>query len=299
MGGAKRGLPRLVEMPIVKVEEAAKAFSSPSLRVRVTRDCLWPVRMAWGLPKHLFDRRRRRHLLGAEACRGQQCRGARMLLSPQVDRRLSNTLWHRQWSWTLPRKPPQDGIGRATPSIEVSPFRVPLARTVVACPSRRRGYCGVTKRSLRVGARSDRTIDPLGAAAIAFKLREFAAPNLLAAIVSCFLKTWSVRAVYGNDCDEVLFESGVPAGSDESRRDTHWPPGSGRGGQYGGARPRGDQRLVRPSPIIEDNHYLAVHPRQGAGPRLLLRPLAVLLCRGLPHDRSDRVQATAAGLRSP
>ena len=80
VGGAKRGLPRLVEMPIVKVEEAAKAFSSHSLRVRVTRDCLWPVRMAWGLPKHLFDRRRRRHLLGAEACRGQQCRSARVLL---------------------------------------------------------------------------------------------------------------------------------------------------------------------------------------------------------------------------
>ena len=80
VGGAKRGLPRLVEMSIVKVEEAAKAFSSHSLRVRVTRDCLWPVRMAWGLPKHLFDRRRRRHLLGAEACRGQQCRSARVLL---------------------------------------------------------------------------------------------------------------------------------------------------------------------------------------------------------------------------
>ena len=80
VGGAKRGLPRLVEMSIVKVEEAAKAFSSHSLRVRVTRDCLWPVRMAWGLPKHLFDRRRRRHMLGAEACRGQQCRSVRVLL---------------------------------------------------------------------------------------------------------------------------------------------------------------------------------------------------------------------------
>ncbi|KQN33042.1 SDR family oxidoreductase [Sphingomonas sp. Leaf38] len=66
-----------------------------------------------------------------------------------------------------------------------------------------------------------RNLTAVGAAAIAFKLGEFAAPNLLAAIMSGFLDTWSARAPNGDDSDGVLFEPGVSAGPDGGRRDPH------------------------------------------------------------------------------
>ena len=66
-----------------------------------------------------------------------------------------------------------------------------------------------------------RNFTAIGAPAIAFKLGEFAAPNLLAAILSGFLDTWSARAPDGDDSDGVLFEPGVPAGPDGGRRDSH------------------------------------------------------------------------------
>ncbi|RZM33341.1 MAG: SDR family oxidoreductase [Sphingomonas sp.] len=66
-----------------------------------------------------------------------------------------------------------------------------------------------------------RNLIAVGAPAIAFKLGEFAAPNLLAAIMSGFLDSWSARAPDGTDSDGAFFEPGIPAGSDGGRRDPH------------------------------------------------------------------------------
>jgi short-subunit dehydrogenase len=78
----------------------------------------------------------------------------------------------------------------------------------------------VAKAVVRLATRP-RNLTAVGAPAIAFKLGEFAAPNLLAAILSGFLDTWSARAPDGDDSDGVLFEPGVPAGPDGGRRDPH------------------------------------------------------------------------------
>ncbi|MES3154690.1 SDR family oxidoreductase [Sphingomonas faeni] len=78
----------------------------------------------------------------------------------------------------------------------------------------------VAKAVVRL-ATHPRNLTAVGAPAIAFKLGEFAAPNLLAAIMSGFLDSWSARAADGNDNDGVLFEPGVPAGPDGGRRDPH------------------------------------------------------------------------------
>ncbi len=76
----------------------------------------------------------------------------------------------------------------------------------------------VAKAVVRLATRP-RNLTAVGAPAVAFKLGEFAAPNLLAAIVSGFLDTWSARAPDGDDSDGVLFEPGAPAGPDGGRRD--------------------------------------------------------------------------------
>jgi len=76
----------------------------------------------------------------------------------------------------------------------------------------------VAKAVVRLATRP-RNLTAVGAPAIAFKLGEFAAPNLLAAILSGFLDTWSARAPDGDDSDGVLFEPGVAAGPDGGRRD--------------------------------------------------------------------------------
>lgn len=78
----------------------------------------------------------------------------------------------------------------------------------------------VAKAVVRLATRP-RNLTAVGAPAIAFKLGEFAAPNLLAAIMSGFLDTWSTRAPDGDDSDGALFEPGVPAGPDGGRRDPH------------------------------------------------------------------------------
>ncbi|MGI4799090.1 MAG: SDR family oxidoreductase [Janthinobacterium lividum] len=78
----------------------------------------------------------------------------------------------------------------------------------------------VAKAVVRL-AKRPRNLTAVGAPAIAFKLGEFAAPNLLAAIMSGFLDTWSARAPDGDDSDGALFEPGVPAGADGGRRDPH------------------------------------------------------------------------------
>ena len=78
----------------------------------------------------------------------------------------------------------------------------------------------VAKAVVRLATRP-RDLTAVGAPAIAFKLGEFAAPNLLAAILSGFLDTWSARAPDGDDSDGVLFEPGVAAGPDGGRRDPH------------------------------------------------------------------------------
>ncbi|KQN20346.1 MULTISPECIES: SDR family oxidoreductase [unclassified Sphingomonas] len=64
-----------------------------------------------------------------------------------------------------------------------------------------------------------RNFTAIGAPAIAFKLGEFAAPNLLAAILNGFLDTWSARAPDAADSDGVLFEPGVAVGPDGGRHD--------------------------------------------------------------------------------
>ena len=76
----------------------------------------------------------------------------------------------------------------------------------------------VAKAVVRLATRP-RNLTAVGAPAVAFKLGEFAAPNLLAAIMSGFLDTWSARAPDGDDSDGVLFEPGAPAGPDGGRRD--------------------------------------------------------------------------------
>ena len=76
----------------------------------------------------------------------------------------------------------------------------------------------VAKAVVRLATRP-RNLTAVGAPAVAFKLSEFAAPNLLAAIMSGFLDTWSARAPDGDDSDGVLFEPGAPAGPDGGRRD--------------------------------------------------------------------------------
>ena len=74
--------------------------------------------------------------------------------------------------------------------------------------------------------------------------------------MTCFLDIWSVD---GNDGDEVLFETDVPAGPDVAGAIRVGASSGARGGRYGGARSRGDRRLAWPSPIIEDDRYLVVH----------------------------------------
>ncbi len=76
----------------------------------------------------------------------------------------------------------------------------------------------VAKAVVRLATRP-RNLTAVGAPAVAFKLGEFAAPNLLAAIMSGFLDTWSARAPDGDDSDGVLFVPGAPAGPDGGRRD--------------------------------------------------------------------------------
>lgn len=66
-----------------------------------------------------------------------------------------------------------------------------------------------------------RNLTTVGAPAIAFKLGEFAAPNLLAAVMSGCLNAWSGRAPDGGDTDGTLFDAGAPAGPDGGRRDPH------------------------------------------------------------------------------
>ena len=89
-----------------------EAFSGHSLRVGGARDCLWPVRMTWVLPKHLFDRRRRRHCAkGGSLPRTAMSRRARIIEAREVIIAVSSASWHRHWSWELPGKSLQEGIG--------------------------------------------------------------------------------------------------------------------------------------------------------------------------------------------
>ena len=78
----------------------------------------------------------------------------------------------------------------------------------------------VAKAVVRLATRP-RNLTAVGAPAIAFKLGEFAAPNLLAAVMSGFLDVWSGRAPDGGDTDGTLFDAGAPAGPDGGRRDPH------------------------------------------------------------------------------
>ena len=76
----------------------------------------------------------------------------------------------------------------------------------------------VAKAVIRL-ATKPRNLTAVGAMAIAFKLGEFAAPNLLAAVMSGFLDVWSTRAQGSDDTDGTLFEAGAPAGAVDDRRD--------------------------------------------------------------------------------
>jgi short-subunit dehydrogenase len=77
----------------------------------------------------------------------------------------------------------------------------------------------VAKAVVRLATRP-RNTTAVGAPAAAFKLGQFAAPNLLAAVTSGFLDCWSARAPDGDDSDGALYEppSGA-AGADGGRRD--------------------------------------------------------------------------------
>jgi short-subunit dehydrogenase len=69
-------------------------------------------------------------------------------------------------------------------------------------------------------AKRPRNTTAVGAPAIAFKLGQFAAPNLLAAVTSGFLDRWADRAPGGEDSDGTLFEPAAgAAGTDGGRRD--------------------------------------------------------------------------------
>jgi len=72
----------LVEMPIAKVEEAARALSSHSLHVGLTQDLFAAGGTALALPRHSVGRCRRRHCtMGGSLAPGAMLRRASSLAS--------------------------------------------------------------------------------------------------------------------------------------------------------------------------------------------------------------------------
>ncbi len=79
----------------------------------------------------------------------------------------------------------------------------------------------VAKAVVRL-VRHPRNTSVVGAPAIALKLGQFAAPNLMAAMMNGFMDVWSAKAERGEDTPGALFDPPpAPSGPDGGRRDPH------------------------------------------------------------------------------
>ncbi|MGK6321990.1 SDR family oxidoreductase [Sphingomonas sp. DT-51] len=79
----------------------------------------------------------------------------------------------------------------------------------------------VAKAVVRL-ARHPRNTVVVGAPALLLKLGQFAAPNLMAAVMNGFMDVWSARAPRGADTAGALHEPpAAPSGPDGGRRDPH------------------------------------------------------------------------------